>query len=364
MKKISNEIIESCKRLYQEEGLSCAEIARRTGIGEATIRRRLKALGVQIIQYRHAGKFEISDVINEYSNGISIKEIAKKYKSSEETISRVLKENGVEVFRNGVKPSFNSHIFDSIDTEEKAYWLGFIWADGCILNQRKEKHNYGFELGIAIKDIEHLKLFCNFISLDKSKIKIRLGKEIIFRDKTIKSGESCRIQISNEHFWKTLYNLGCVPDKTHHEIFPKESVFKSKELIHHFIRGFFDGDGWVYLNNRNYLNVGICGQQEFLETILKYIPEDIVKNINNLSNTEIIKVLRWGGTKAEVFLNYIYKNSTISLDRKFNISAPYIRKSMSKSGNIGKPPEMDNTEINSEIKESESSYSVEVETRI
>ena len=159
-----------------------------------------------------------------------------------------------------------------------------------------------------------------------------------------------------------MYNLGCIPNKTHHEIFPKESVFKSRELIHHFIRGFFDGDGWVYLDNRNYLIAGICGQQEFLEAILKYIPEDIVKNINNLSNTEIIKVLQWGGTKAEIFLNYIYKNSTISLDRKFNIAAPYIRKSISKSGNIGETPEMDNTEINSEIKESESSYSVEVET--
>ena len=52
---------------------------------------------------------------------------------------------------------------------------------------------------------------------------------------------------------------------------------------------------------------------------------------------------------------------TLYLDRKFNIAAPYIREGISKLGNIGKTPEMDNTEINSETKESESSYSVEVE---
>ncbi len=352
MKRISNEIIEQCKKLYQEENLSCAEISRRTGIGEATIRRRLKELGVQIIQYRHSGKFKIPDVIQDYSNGITIRDIAKKYRSSEETISKVLKENGIEVFRNGVRPCFNHHIFDVIDTEQKAYWLGFIWADGCILNQKDDKHNYGFELGISIKDIEHLKLFCDFIELDKTKINIRLGKEHIFRDKTIKSGESCRIQISNEHFWKNLYNLGCVPNKTYNEFFPKIEIFKSINLVSHFIRGFFDGDGWVYRDKRNYLIAGICGQQKFLESILKYLPESLIKNTVSSSDTEVIKILKWGGTKAETFLNYIYNNSTVSLERKFNISAPYISNSISKLGNIGKNPEMDNTEITKESNES------------
>lgn len=359
--KITNEIIETCKKLYLEENLSCAEIAKRLGIGESTVSRKLKASGIEIIRYRHAGKFKIEDIINDYTNGITIRDIAKKYKSSEETISKKLKENGIEVFRNGVKPSFNHHIFDIIDTEEKAYWLGFIWADGCILNQREDKHNYGFELGLAIKDIDHLKNFCNFINLNQDKIKIRLGKEQTFKEKIIKSGDSCRIQISNEHFWKTLYNLGCVPNKTHNENFPKEEIFKSKDLIHHFIRGFFDGDGWIYLDNRNYLIAGICGQENFLQETLKYLPESIYKNIIDCNNTNVIKILKWGGSKAETFLNYIYKDSTISLERKFNISAPYIWKNISKSGNIGETPEMDNTEINSEIKESESSYSVEVE---
>lgn len=359
MTKISNEKILECRKMYEEDKLTCAEIGRRTGISEATIRRRLKALGVVITKNPLAGKFEEKDVIALYKDNLPIWKIAKQFKSSEETISKVLKSNGIEVSRNGVKSSFNHHIFDEIDTEEKAYWLGFIWADGCIVSINNEKKNYAFELGLSVKDIEHLEKFCSFINLDKSRVKIRVCKETSL----VKSINTlCRIQVSNKHFWETLNSYGCCPNKTYHEVFPDISIFKSKDLIHHFIRGFFDGDGWVYLDNRGYLIAGVCGQLEFLEAILKFIPESIVKNIVDSSDTEVTKILKWGGTKAKTFLNYLYTDSTVYLDRKYNISAPYIRKSISKSGNIGETPEMDNTEINSEIKESESSYSVEVET--
>lgn len=86
---------------------------------------------VNIISSRHAGKFEIKDVIDLYKSNKSIKEIAKLFNSSQETISKVLKENNIEVYRRN-KINFDEHIFDVIDTEEKAYWLGFIFADGYI----------------------------------------------------------------------------------------------------------------------------------------------------------------------------------------------------------------------------------------
>ena len=361
MTKISDEKILECRRMYEEEKLTCAEIGRKTGINEATIRRRLKSLGVAIVRYPLAGKFEEREIIALYEEGFPIWKIAQQFKSSEETVSKILKKNEIKVSRNGVKPSFDNHIFDNIDTEEKAYWLGFIWADGCIVNIRDEKKNYAFELGLSIKDIEHLEKFCSFIDLDKSRIKIKSnsGGNLISKSTSV----LCRVQLSNKHLWETLNSYGCCPNKTSHELFPNVTIFKSSNLIHHFIRGFFDGDGWVYLDNRNYLISGVCGQDDFLKELLSYLPKSLCKETLKISNTEVIKMLKWGGNKAITFLNYLYNDSTIYLDRKYNISAPYIRNSISKSGNIGETPEMDNPEINSEVKESESSYSVEVETK-
>lgn len=166
-----------------------------------------------------------------------------------------MKSAGIEVFRNGVVPAINHHIFDSINTEEKAYWLGFIWADGCILNVKEDKPNYAFELGLSVKDIEHLRKFCKFANVPENKIKVRknngLGKD--------KEFYLCRIQISSKHLWNVLNNYGCCPNKTNNENFPSISIFSEPKLISHFIRGVFDGDGWVYLDNRNLLMAGLCG---------------------------------------------------------------------------------------------------------
>lgn len=347
MKRIDEQKILECKRLYLEQNLSCAEIARQTGIGEATIRRRLKELGVEIIRYRQAVTLDPKTIIDLYNQEYPIWKIARMFKSSEGTISNLLKQNNIEVFRNGVKASFNHHIFDSIDTEEKAYWLGFIWADGCIMNVREEKKNYAFELGISIKDYDHLVKFCNFLGLSTNKIQIRNDKLNIGKEINVNGRKICRIQISNEHLWKTLNAYGCCPNKTYNEKFPNLNIFSDSSLFMHFLRGFFDGDGWVYLDNNGVINAGLCGQENFLEDILKNLPNTLNKNIYQQSKN--MYILKWSSSKAIFFLNLIYNNFNIFLDRKFNIVAPYISNNISKSGNIGESPEMDNPEITSKI---------------
>lgn len=353
MSRISDEIILECKKIYEETHTPCAQIAEQFGITAATLRRRLKALGVKIIQHPHAGKFEIKEVIKLYNEGIQIWKIAEMFRSSEETISKVLKENNVKVER---KTAFNQHIFDIIDTEEKAYWLGFLWADGSVITHNEERHTYAIELGISIKDYEHLEKFCDFISLSRDRIKIREAKDNVYKDKIIHSGKSCRVQISNKHLWNILNNYGCSPNKTYNEQFPKLEIFNNTNLIHHFLRGFFDGDGWIHIDSRNYLVTGLCGQEQFLIEVLKNLPKNLqTMSICSSPDTNIIKTVKWTNSKAQDFINYVYKNSTIHLNRKFNIAAPYIREGISKSINIGETPEMDNTEITEETKESSAS---------
>ena len=70
----------------------------------------------------------------------------------------ILQENGIEVINYQNLTKFNENVFDSIDTEEKAYWLGFIFADGYI----SLKGN-SFELSLKGSDSEHLDKFNKFM---------------------------------------------------------------------------------------------------------------------------------------------------------------------------------------------------------
>lgn len=347
VKRISEKIIEQCRKMYVEEGLSCEAIAKKVGIGSSTVSRRLKKLGIKIDSNPNAAKFNLSDVVERYKNGESIQKIAKSLKSSEETISKAIKSVGIEVFRNGVTPSINHHIFDVIDTEEKAYWLGFIWADGCILSTNKNKPNYAFELGISVRDIDHLKKFCKFANVPEEKIKVRKNNSI----NSDKDYYLCRIQVSSKHLWNTLNNYGCYPNKTTNEVFPSIDIFTHRSLVIPFIRGVFDGDGWVYIDNRGLLMSGICGQETFLKTLMTFLPKDLQRDkCLSCNNTEVIKIIKYGCNPAKEFVKFLYSNSTIHLDRKYSIAAPYIRESISKSGNIGESPMIkDNTEISTEI---------------
>ena len=103
----------------------------------------------------------------------------------------------------------------------------------------------------------------------------------------------------------------------------------------------------------------------------KKIPEEIIKQCQKMyieewlscNNTEIIKVIKYGCQPTIKFVKFLYSNSTIYLERKYNIIAPYIWEDIRKLGNIGgSPTNEDNTEINSEIaKGLESSQSVDSE---
>jgi len=75
----------------------------------------------------------------------------------------------------GKKANIKSDIFDNIDTEEKAYWLGFIYADGNISDmesylRKSGKYVYRMEVSLKADDIDHLN------KLNKRKINTNLYK--------------------------------------------------------------------------------------------------------------------------------------------------------------------------------------------
>lgn len=165
------------------------------------------------------------------TTAISLTEMAKREGIDRRTLSSHFKKLGIEVINKQNRPKFNKHIFDTIDTEEKAYWLGFIFADGYIgstpLDPNK-KSVYNFEISLKLSDLEHLEKFKQFISFEKD---------------VVCDNYRCRIMIANKHFWNILNGYGCIPRKSLTLQFPDKSIFKSSDLVRHFIRGYFDGDG-------------------------------------------------------------------------------------------------------------------------
>lgn len=294
------------------------------------------------------------------TTGISLTKLAEREEVSRQTLSKKFKELGINIINQQNRCKFNNTIFDVIDTEEKAYWLGFIYADGYIGSTPLEKNKksvYNFEISLKLSDVNHLKKFKNFV---------RYEKEV-----TIDSFR-CRIMFANKHFWNTLNNYGCTPRKSLTLQFPNENIFKDKCLVRHFIRGYFDGDGCltrhVYVNTVS-PSVSIIGTNNFLSNIIKY--SGIEGNFRHDSrHSEETLILEYNKDNGIKFINYIYNDSNISLDRKYKLYKIFKDGSRSleqfkelSEGKIGESPTVeDNTEVNLESKESKSPQSVEVET--
>lgn len=193
------------------------------------------------------------------------------------------------------------NIFEKIDTEEKAYWLGFLYADGAI-GSKEDK----IELGLAEKDLSQIEKFRSFTMINN---------KISYRPKT----RSYRYSFRSQKCKDDLINKGCLPKKSLILVFPTENQVP-QNLLRHFIRGYFDGDGW-FSNTSECFQLGFIGTEAFIKGLLQRIECDFNKN------NKILNVHRENGAKKYIinsyngvlnFLNYIYKDANIYLNRKYD----------------------------------------------
>ena len=299
----------------------------------------------------------IEEYLNTPETERSLTKIGEKYGVRRQTISEHLKKKGIEVINYQNRKRLNETAFDSMDKEEQFYWLGFLYADGniSITGNRIEIH-------LALKDLEHLEKFRKFLNLT-TEIRTGISKE----------GYSfCHLAVRNKHMWNTLYNLGCIPQKSLVLKFPDLKIFKNnKEFILHFIRGYVDGDGCLSIflnpNKTSYrTEISIVGTENFLKSINSlfgnkgYIKNKSCKNWENKAYS-----LSFSDVSSRKLARYLYENATIYLQRKYNKYKEFCRieeeSSRRKSSKIGEGCDA-NTEVNSEItKGSESPQSVVTE---
>lgn len=250
-------------------------------------------------------------VVELYLDNKSINEISKQLKISWDTAKKDLiamevpLEKRVNQYKkdNGIK----DNLFKKIDDSNAAYWLGFLYADGSIRQNRNE-----ISLELQEKDI---KTIYDFHDYCKNKNTIR--KHIIKKEE--KEYISYVSSFSNASVKENLINLGCVPKKSLILKCPtKEQV--PDEYIYDFIRGYIDGDGYIqYDYNKHRYRIVICGTKDFLSGIMQRcgwfencnITKDRKSNIYTLTISNKEYVLEQ--------LKKIYENSYYHLERKFNI---------------------------------------------
>lgn len=172
---------------------------------------------------------EIEDkIVKMYTEDkISGCKISKELDISLYTVYSVLESKNIKRRSNSInskKYKCNDNFFNIIDTEEKAYWLGFMYADGYIISDRD-----AIGLSLSTEDIKHLDKF--LISLNANNKISRYTNNI--------NREYARVIIYSNKLKNDLISHGCLENKTFKLDFPNVD----ENLVHHFIRGYFDGDG-------------------------------------------------------------------------------------------------------------------------
>ena len=277
--------------------------------------------------------------------GISLTKLAERESTTRQTLSKRFKMLGIEIINQQNRLRFNENVFDIIDTEEKAYWLGFIYADGYIsyndFDDLTKKPLYSFELSLQLRDTKHLEKFTKFLNFDYSKVSC--------------DSYRCRVAFANKHLWHILNNYGCTPRKSLTLKFPNIEIFKDNSLIKHFIRGYFDGDGcfsrYIYSSGNVVPHISFMGTPEFLEELSKFIPPCKFSIRKDIRHTDQTITYDFKVDDSVTMINFMYEESNIYLDRKYILYNFFKNKSRSLQeykelllGDIGEDCEV-NTEI-------------------
>jgi len=258
-------------------------------------------------------------IIEDKQNGMSIKNIVEKHNiKSVKTIYDIIQRKGIKRIANK-KYDVNSKFFKTIDTEKKAYWLGFLYADGYV----RMKNDRSGELRLKLKqsDRNHIELFNNHLN---SNYPIKdITSKVIVEDKEYNSLCSS-LSIYNTEIVQDLFDKGCVNNKTQKIRLPEIN----DNLMKHFIRGYFDGDGSISSNKKftNNYTISMVSNKIFIKEIKKYLEEKIIiePTIYDYENYSTITI-----SKIEDVIttyNYLYEESNIYLKRKkikFNIQHKY-----------------------------------------
>ena len=244
-------------------------------------------------------------------------EFSERTKTDPYAISKMSKEKGVvyetlrKIIRKGVKSPhygftkffFNRDYFHKIDSEKKAYFLGLLYADGNV-------HRHQIRISLAEPDQYLLDEFLKEMGYKKPLVLIKKRKDF--------HKQKYLLELSASEMARDLIDKGCVPAKSLILKFPTPEQVPD-ELIPHFLRGVFDGDGSIsYVKGANGIKASITSSKYFCEGFYKFINEklNICPRLSGYKHSMAYDA-KLSTRPAILFLHLIYKDASIKMERKF-----------------------------------------------
>lgn len=246
---------------------------------------------------------QVAYIINKYLNeNYTLKQLGKEFNCSYPTIRNLLNKHKIKSRGNKQGYPRDEFYFNKIDTEEKAYWLGFLYADGCV-------HSNNYEISVNITDKEHIEKF-------KAAIKAFNHNITEIQDKRFQNAKTLyQFSIRDKQLHQDLIKWGCIPQKS---LLINKIPNIPRDYVSHFLRGYFDGDGSLhYLRGTNNYRISFVGTKDFLNDIQKELQTNVSLQSNIAGKAYVLQIA--GRRQIERILNYLYNNSKENnrLNRKY-----------------------------------------------
>ena len=259
---------------------------------------------------------EICRIYEEEKESVSF--IAQRFSSYPTRIRNILTKEGIEIRRHHKKVNkfLKEDFFETINSEEKAYWLGFLFTDGSVV-PKKGTNSMTIRLDVQLRDKEVIE---NFKKAVNSEGKLTYSKH----KKNGRESESVLTTITSKKMADDLAQYGVIPNKTYNTKHLPSNI--PKEYWKDFLRGCIDGDGSIYINHNGEYTTPViyfCSyHQSCCEDFLRMIKEicPITGHNNVLKEKGTYRITFKKKEDVQQLATVLYKDSNISLTRKYDLA--------------------------------------------
>lgn len=310
LKSLPSRTQEQIKQSFLSYEKTYKQLSTEYDVSESTMIAFLKWMGIDIKAHNAKPKQEaIRLAVESFISGTPMKEVESKFHVDNTSVYNYMKRHNITYKSgHGRKNFFNQHFFHDIDTESKAYFLGFLYADGWIGGVDK---NYArpcnINLDLSSKDRQILEKYLECIEASGS----THIKDYIASERTYKASPMSLVSLTSVTMADDLVSHGFKGLKPNRISVPELPT----DMYRHFVRGYFDGDGCTYSSTVSF--TGYISFLQSLEQIIKMHLEISSPGIRHDYKNKEVGDLQYYEIASRIRLfNWFYDSASIYLQRK------------------------------------------------